>query len=331
MVRAVVDRRLGTPGSALRCVVAGDPPGVPFDLLPQKVKQKYRGSACIDATPLRIHSRGRSVDAEDASTDPDGGFYVRTGDHSEIGESVVKKGFFAFDINLIVAVDDRLEDEQYLPALPLAMHLDRPGVGPAGASRRMFGFLAHRKFQPRYLAGDGLYALADPATFQNQARSAGWSLVLPVLDADLGIQATVEGFHMIEGHWYCPIIPAVLIDATRDFRAKTIDLPTYETRIAERAKHRARLREDKGDNVQRFGCPASGTKATVMCANKPAPTTHCAKHKKDSTNSSRTKPKKPSHHPASAASVDSQPSPSSPPSSSPPPPSARSACSSGTH
>lgn len=244
---------------------------VPFELLPERVKQKYRGSACIDATPLRIHSRGRSVHDEVASTDPDGGFYVRTGDHAEGGE-VVKKAFYAFDINLMVAVDDHLGNKQYLPALPLAMHLDRPGVDPAGASRRMLAYLAHKNFQPRYLAGDGLYANADPSAFHNPARDAGWRLVLPVLDANVGIQTTVEGFHLIEGHWYCPSIPTVLVDATRDFRAKDIDLDTYEARIAERGKYRARLREDKGNGIQRFGCPASGTKPTVMCDLKPRST-----------------------------------------------------------
>lgn len=136
----------------------------------------------------------------------------------------------------------------------------------------MLAYLAHKNFQPRYLAGDGLYANADPATFHNPARDSGWRLILPVLDANLGIQTTVEGFHLIEGHWYCPSIPTILIDATRDFRAKTIDLDTYEARIAERAKYRARLREDKGSGVQRFGCPASGIKATVMCDLKPRST-----------------------------------------------------------
>lgn len=242
---------------------------VPFDLLPEKVKQKYRGSACIDATPVRVHSRGRSVYSEEASADPDAGWYVRTGDHSETGTDKVTKALYGFDLNLIVAVCDHLGDRQYLPALPIAQHLDRPGMDPAGAARRMFAYLASRNFQPRYLAGDGLYAQAHPAAFHDQARKTGWKLVMPILDAHLGVQAAAEGFLMVEGHWYCPSIPKTLIEATGDFRAKAIDLDTYETRIAERAKYRARLHEDKGENVQRYGCPAYGTKATVMCALKP--------------------------------------------------------------
>lgn len=60
--------------------------------LPDENRRKYDGSACIDATPLRLYARGRSVHDEIASTDPDGGYYVRTGDHN--GEKQVRKAFY---------------------------------------------------------------------------------------------------------------------------------------------------------------------------------------------------------------------------------------------
>lgn len=141
----------------------------------------------------------------------------------------------------------------------------------------MLAYLAHKNFQPRYLAGDGLYANADPATFHNPARDSGWRLILPVLDANLGIQTTVEGFHLIEGHWYCPSIPTILIDATRDFRAKTIDLDTYEARIAERAstgpdsgKTRAAV-----SNASAAPPPASRPPSCATSSLAPRPATGC--------------------------------------------------------
>lgn len=50
---------------------------------------------------------------ERTSTDPDGGYYVRTGDHD--GEQQVRKAFYALDVHLMVGVDVRNPDRQYLP------------------------------------------------------------------------------------------------------------------------------------------------------------------------------------------------------------------------
>lgn len=237
----------------------------PYDLLPARVKRKYRGSACIDATPLQIHARGFGVDSEKASSDPDASFWGRTGDHTER----FRKAFFAYDINLMVAVCDWLGDKQYLPALPYAMHLDRPGVDPAGASRRMMAFLHDKGHQPRYLAGDGLYALADPDTFHTPARDIGWQLVLPILDDHLGVQTSMEGLLLVEGAWYCPSIPDILIDATKHFRARLITLEEYQQRIAARETYRARFKGANKSGSQRWGCAASGAHPSVICPLKP--------------------------------------------------------------
>lgn len=241
---------------------------IPYTLLPAKVRAKYRGSACIDATPLRLHTRGRGVDNTLASTDPNGGFYVRTGDHADHGEAGVRKAFFGYDINLMVAACDWLGDNQYLPALPLAMHLDSPGVDAAGAARRVLADLASHVHQPRYLAGDGLYANAKAETFHLPARALGWQLVLPILDDHTGIQGSADGLILVEGEWYCPSIPQVLIDATKDFRAGTIDRPTYLQRIAARDTYRARNKGINASGTQRWGCPASGSHPAVLCAVK---------------------------------------------------------------
>lgn len=239
-----------------------------YDHLPERVKRKYRGSACIDATPLRIHARGYGVDSEVASSDPDAGYYARLGDHTETGDPHLRTVMYAYDLNLMVAVDDWLGDRQYLPAIPYAMHLDRPGVDPAGASRRMMAFLSHRDHRPRYLAGDGLYALADPDAFHNPARAVGWQLVMPVLDGHLGVQAEMEGLIMVEGNWYCPSIPSTLIDATLDFRERTISEAEYDQRISARGAYRARLKGTNTSGNQRWACPASGSHPSVICALK---------------------------------------------------------------
>ncbi len=240
---------------------------IPYTLLPAKVRTKYRGSACIDATPLRLHTKGRGVDNTLASTDPNAGFYVRTGDHADHGDGV-RKAFYGYDINLMVAACDWLGDNQYLPALPLAMYLDAPGVDAAGAARRVMADLATHVHQPNYLAGDGLYANAKAETFHLPARSLGWKLVLPILDNHTGVQGSADGLILIEGEWYCPSIPSILINATKDFRAGTINRDTYLQRIAARETYRARNKGINASGTQRWGCPASGTNPAVLCAVK---------------------------------------------------------------
>jgi len=54
-----------------------------FQTLPRPIRRQYRGSACIDATPLKLPAMGLTADSPIASADPDGGWYVRDGDHRD--------------------------------------------------------------------------------------------------------------------------------------------------------------------------------------------------------------------------------------------------------
>jgi hypothetical protein len=132
----------------------------------------------------------------------------------------------------------------------------------------MMAFLHDKGHQPRYLAGDGLYALADPDTFHTPARDIGWRLVLPILDDHLGIQTSLEGLLMVEGTWYCPSIPELLIDATKHFRDGDITLDEYRQRIDARETYRARFKGSNKSGSQRWSCAASGSHPSVICENK---------------------------------------------------------------
>jgi hypothetical protein len=121
-----------------------------------------------------------------------------------------------------------------------------------------------------YIAGDGLYANAAPDTFQNPARELGWSPVLSMPEARLGLQGVVEGFLLVEGSLYCPSMPTQLIEATIDLRGGRITQAEYDARIKERTKYEWRLKEQLTSNKFRCACPASGTRPTVMCALKPS-------------------------------------------------------------
>ncbi|WP_210503353.1 hypothetical protein [Nocardioides xinjiangensis] len=244
-----------------------------FKTLPRRIRRKYKGSACIDGTPMRLSSKGRGVENEECSADPDGGFYRRGGDHSETGG--FGKSFYALDISLLVAVDCHHGDKQYMPALPLAMTTDRPGVDPAGAARRIFAYIEQAGYPVRWLAGDLLYTDQKAEKFQTAAREIGYKPVLGYGPKHHGLQGTHKtGATMVEGNWFCPHMPEPLVNATVDRRNpdkdQRISHEEWQQRIDQRATYALRGKETRRDDgSQRFGCPASGANPTAACSLKP--------------------------------------------------------------
>jgi hypothetical protein len=87
----------------------------------------------------------------------------------------------------------------------------------------------------------------------------------------LGVGGEYEGFLLIEGDFYCPSIPEVLINATKDWRERSIDDATYHKRLQERWKYRARRKarpNEQGD--VRLQCPAAGNSPCARCPLKVA-------------------------------------------------------------
>lgn len=245
-----------------------------FKTLPRRIRRKYKGSACIDATPMRLYSRGIGKNEEDCSSDPDGGFYGREGDHTEPGD--LKEAFWAFDVHLVIAVDCHHGNKQYLPALPLAMTLDRPGMDPAGAARRMFAYIEAAEYPRRWLAGDLLYTDQKPEKFQTPARSIGYRPVLGYGPKHHGRQgAHPSGAHMVEGGWYCPAMPDHLVNATVNRRSKEPEVKTTHEEwlqaIEDRNQYAMRVKQKArpDGSGERLGCPAHGPHPTAACPLKP--------------------------------------------------------------
>lgn len=243
-----------------------------FRCLPKKIRRKYKGSACIDATPLPLYSRMRGKDNVYCSADPDGGVYQHDGDHSE-PDRISTDAIWALEIHLIVAVDCHHGHRQYLPALPLAMTTDRPGFDPSGNARRMFAYLKEiEDLKRHWLAGDLLYTDQKPGKFQDPAREVGYKPVLGYGPKHHGHQGTHRtGMTMGDGAFYCPAIPENLINATVLRRTKGPDgipLRTHEQwrdDITAQGNYAMRAHERERNGKQRFGCPASGANPTARC------------------------------------------------------------------
>jgi hypothetical protein len=75
---------------------------------------------------------------------------------------------------------------------------------------------------------------------------------------------------MVEGTWYCPSMPEVLVNATVDLRAGRIDATTHQARIAARADFALRRKSGPDtDGYERFMCPAGGDRPKVRCGLRP--------------------------------------------------------------
>lgn len=255
-----------------------------FKTLPRRIRRKYKGSACIDGTKMPLYSRRRSKHDPYCSSDPDGGLHSREGNHGEPDATekdangkpkvkYLKDGTWALEISLLVAVDCHHGNKQFLPALPLAMTTDRPGIDLAGAARRLFAYVKEANYPVRWLAGDLLYTDQKPEKFQNAAREIGYKPVLGYGKKHHGRQGShPTGMLMVEGGWFCPAMPEHLIDATINRRTKGPDgkpLITHEQWLGDikaRGDYAMRRREAPGpDGKERLGCPASGANPLVVC------------------------------------------------------------------
>ncbi len=250
-----------------------------YQQLPTDVRTRHAQNSayCIDATPLPLFARGRGLDSDTISSDPDGGWYVRLGDHLDPNETPGKfvrttdKFIYARDVHLIVTADASDTPRQYVPALPLAMTSDIPGMDPAGAARRLFANLAHRNHTPGPLAGDLLYTDQKAHKFQTPAREAGYDLVLGYGKDQTGMQeGHATGMNLVDGNYYAPCMPDELVDIVARLRAKEIDLQEFQRLVKRRVEYRMRTKDaPKPGRKERLLCPASGPAAQVKCALKP--------------------------------------------------------------
>lgn len=253
--------------------------------LPQSVRDRAANNPfgkpgyAIDGTPVPAFARGKGVHNTIASSDPDAGWYIRTGDHRDPDDTdttsgargTVRKAFFAREAHLLITGDMTPGDKQYLPYLPLAFTTDRPGQDPAGATRRVIANILDRGHAPGYLAGDLLYPNQQATHFQIPAREAGFDLVMSYGKDQEGIQEThASGMNLVEGTYHAPCMPKHLADAVTDFRAGTITQREFADRVRARKTFEMRTKSKPKNGLgERLSCPAAGPHPTAICALKP--------------------------------------------------------------
>ena len=228
----------------------------------------FDGPAGLDATAMALWSRGPSKRTGRSASDPDGGWYVREGDHRDEAGPTGKKWTriaWALEATLVTMAPSPGAVPTY-PNLALGLALSRPGEDPGGTGARLLGSVIERGHRPGFLGADRAYSAALPERFHLPAQALGYSLVMDYRIDQLGLQANSGGAVLVEGTWYCPSIPESLISATVDFRTGVIDEATWQTRINARAPYALKRKDGPdGDGYERLCCPALGDHPGLMC------------------------------------------------------------------
>jgi hypothetical protein len=232
----------------------------------------FDGSVGLDATPVPLWSRGPSVRRGTCASDPDGGWYVRDADQREgTGPQARKypKIYWALEAT-IVTMGRAPGTAPGFPNLALGLVLGRPGEDPAGSGTRLLSSMRQRGWPAGFLGADRGYTQALPERFHLPVRALGYSLVMDYKVTELGRQANSQGAVMVDGVFYCPAMPEVLVTASADKRAGRVDEKTSSERISARSPWRlVRKSGPDADGYERFACPAQGHHPHLACPLRP--------------------------------------------------------------
>jgi len=228
----------------------------------------YDGSTGLDATPVPLYSRGPSKRAGLSASDPDGGWYVREGDHREREDDKgkpLRKISWALEAT-IATMARPPGSPPACPNLAIGLAVARPGEDPGGTGARVLASVAARGHKTGRLGYDRACTAALPERFHLPARALGYSPVMDYRADQLGIQASSQGALLVEGSWYCPALPEPLIAATAVLRDHATGRPAYDTQITARAAYRLKRKDGPdADGYERLSCPALGAHPRLMC------------------------------------------------------------------
>ena len=239
-----------------------------ISVLDEEERAAYDGCTGLDATPVPLFSRGPSRRSGLSASDPDGGWYVREGDHREREDDKgrpLRKICWALEAT-IATTARQPGAPPVTPNLAIGMAMARPGEDPGGTGARVLASVAARGHKPGPLGYDRAYTQALPERFHLPARALGYHPVMDYRDDQLGIQANSQGALLVEGTWYCPALPGPLITATTRLRGHAITRGLYDQQIAARRPYQLHRKDGPdADGYQRLTCPALGHHPGLIC------------------------------------------------------------------
>ena len=221
----------------------------------------------LDATPVPLFSADRRCALECAPAIPTaGGMSERATTGTRRPQGPVARagglGPRSHGADHGLALPEKLAS---FPNLVIGLALGRPGTDPGGTAVRVLRGAGHGDGPRAFGRRPGLLGRIRLG-FHLPARAMGFDLVLDYRVDQLGRQANSHGAVMVEGTWYCLSMPEVLVNATIDLPAGSIDASTYAARICARADFALRRKSGPdADGYERFMCPATGPRPKVRC------------------------------------------------------------------
>ena len=237
-------------------------------VLTDEERAAFDGCTGLDATPVPLFSRGPSKRTGLCASDPDGGWYVREGDHREREDDKGKPlRKIAWALEATIAATARPPGAPPgCPNLAIGLAIARPGEDPGGTGARVLTSAAARGHKPGWLGYDRAYTQALPGRFHLPARALGYKPVMDYRADQLGIQANTGGALLAEGSWYCPALPEPLITATTRLRDHAITRDLYDQQITARCPYQLKRKDGPdADGYQRPSCPAAGHHPGLIC------------------------------------------------------------------
>ena len=239
-----------------------------ISVLTVEERAAYDGCTGLDATPVPLFSRGPSRRTGLCASDPDGGWYVREGDHREREDDKgkpLRKIAWALEATIATMARPPGVPPAH-PDLAIGLALARPGEDPGGTGARVLASIAARGHKAGWLGYDRAYTQALPGRFHLPARALGYRPVMDYRDDQLGIQANTGGAILAEGSWYCPALPGPLITATTRLRDHAITRDLYDQQITARRPYQLKRKDGPdADGYQRLSCPAAGHRPRLIC------------------------------------------------------------------
>ncbi len=236
----------------------------PRPAMPTRVRtRRHAGAAVLEGAIQAFGTLRHSAD---------GGWYVREGDHREREDHRGRRRnrvAWALEATMLTTASGTPGELAAFPNVVVGLALARPGSDPGGTAVRVLAGARQRGFTPGPLGVDRAYSSALATVFHLPARAMGYEPVMDYRIDELGRQANSHGAVLVEGTWYCPAMPDVLVAATLDYRGGAIDADLYSQRIAARADYALRRKSGPdADGYERFTCPALGN-PKVRCALRP--------------------------------------------------------------